>query len=84
MTASSTPLITMDKIRAHKDTRCPYSKIKLTKLSVDNLLDKLPSPPHFIKYDIYLYLLIYIHMQAYAYLCIYVQNPYQKQTSLYH
>ena len=60
VTACSTPLITMDTTQAHKDTRCPYSKIKLTKLSVDNLLDKLP-PPQFIKYDFFLYINIYTY-----------------------
>ena len=34
VTASFTPLITMDKNWACRDTRCPYSKIRLTKLSL--------------------------------------------------
>ena len=76
VTTSSTPLITMDKTRAGRDTRCPYSKTKLTKLPSNNSLDKLP-PPHFIKYDTFLYINIYIHTLSYAYLYIYVQNPYQ-------
>ena len=32
--AWSTPLITMDKTRARRDTHCPYSKIKLTNFSL--------------------------------------------------
>ena len=42
VTASSTPLNTMDKTRAHKGTRCPYSMIKLIKLLLKNSLDKFP------------------------------------------
>ena len=44
VTAWSTPLVTRDKTRRCRDTRCPYSKIKLTKLSLKNLLDKFRSP----------------------------------------
>ena len=36
VTAWSTPLITMDKTRAHRDILCPYSKIKLIKPSPNN------------------------------------------------
>ena len=42
--ASPTPLITMDKTRACRDMRCSYSKIKLTKLPLNNLLDKFLPP----------------------------------------
>ena len=67
MSACSTPLITMDKTWARRDTRCPYAKIKLTKPSLNNLLDKFPPPPpHF--YDIYLY----INIHTYAILRIFI------------
>ena len=68
MTALSAPLITMDKTRAHKDTRGPYSMIKLTKHSVDTFLDKLP-PPSFYKI---LYLFIYINICTYTSLSIFM------------
>ena len=54
VTAWHTPLIIMDKTRACRDTRCPYSKIKLTKLSINNFLDKF-LPPSFYK----MYIIIY-------------------------
>ena len=88
VTAYSTPLITMDKTRAHRDMLCPYLKAKLTKLSLPirwiNFL-----PPHFIKYDTYLYNNIYIYtiLRIFIYLYTYFiteQNPYKYQTSLYH
>ena len=41
VTAWSTPSITMSKTRACRD--CPYGKIKLTKLSLNSLLDKFPT-----------------------------------------
>ena len=46
----STPLITIDKTRARRDMLEDirrYSKIKLTKLSLNNLPDKFP-PPSFL------------------------------------
>ena len=49
VTAWSTPSITMDKTRTYRDTRCPYLKIKLTKLSLNNLLNKFPPPPFFYR-----------------------------------
>ena len=63
VTASSTPLISMDKTRACRDTLCPYSKIELTKLSLNISLDRFP-PPHFMKYDIYTSLSIFMHLCA--------------------
>ena len=45
--AGITPSITMDKTWAYRDTRCPYLKIKLTKLLLNILLDKFP-PPSFL------------------------------------
>ena len=47
VTAWSILSTTMDKIWACRDTHCPYLKIKLTKLSLNNLLDKFP-PPSFL------------------------------------
>ena len=71
MTAWSTPLITMDKTRAGRDTRCPYSKIKLTKLPLNNSLDKFP-PPSFYKiwyiFKIY-YKYIYKPTHVYVSMC---------------
>ena len=77
--AWSTPLITMDKTGARRDMLCPYSKIKLTKLSLNTLLDKIP-PPHF--YDIYLIINIHTYtiLSKFIYLdtfFITMQNPYQ-------
>ena len=53
LTAWSTPLITMDKTRAHRDILRPYSKIKLIKPSLYNSLDKYP--PFWRYIFIYLY-----------------------------
>ena len=71
VTAWSTPLITIDKTRAGRDTRCPYSKIKLTKLPLNNSLDKFP-PPSFYKiwyiFKIY-YKYIYKPTHVYVSMC---------------
>ena len=83
LTVSSLPLITRDKIPARRDMLCPYSKIKLTKLPLNNYLDKL-LPPLFLISMVYIYILIYILIGSYEYLYIYVQNPYKQRTSLYH
>ena len=48
VTAWHTPLNIMDKTWACRHTHCPYSKTKLTKLSLKNSLDKFP-PPSFYK-----------------------------------
>ena len=69
----------MDKTRARMDTLCPYSKIKLTKMSLKTLLDKFP---HLLIYDIYLYIHLHtytiLHIFTYSNDCfITVQNPYQ-------
>ena len=71
----------MDKTRAHRDMLCPYLKIKTDKLPLINSLDKFP-PPHFIKYDTYLYINIYIYtiLRIFIYLYTYFiieQNPYK-------
>ena len=88
VTAYSTPLITIDKTRAHRDMLCPYLKTKLTKLSLPirwiNCL-----PPHFIKYDTYLYINIYIYTILLIVIYLYTYfitepKPYKYQTSLYH
>ena len=73
VTACSTPLISKDKTRAHRDMLCHYSKIKLTKLPLNNYLDKLLHPPPliFIKYGIHLYINIYTYtiLRLFIYLC---------------
>ena len=71
VTARSTPSITTDKTRARRDTHCIYSKIKLIKLQLNNSLDKFP-PPLFLKNMVCIYILLYIHIQTYAHLYIYV------------
>ena len=43
-TAWSTPLTLMDSTWADRDMLCPYLKIKLTKISLNNLLFKSPRP----------------------------------------
>ena len=58
----------MDKTRAGRDTRCPYLKIKLTKLPLNSSLDELP-PPHFILYDINLYYNIYTNTNLRIFVC---------------
>ena len=57
VTAYSTPLTTMDKTRARRDMLCPYLKIKLTELMLNNSLDKYF--PHFEVIYLYIYILIY-------------------------
>ena len=69
VTAWSTPLIIKDKTRAHRDMLCPYSKIKLTKLSLNNLLDKFPSPLIFM---IYIFVILHLHIQSYVYLYFWI------------
>ena len=70
VTACSTPSNTMHKYRACRDTRCPYSKIKVTKISLNNSLDKFP--PLILKNMIYIYIIILIHIQSYVHLYIYI------------
>ena len=61
VTACSTPSIAMDKTWARRDTHGPSSKIKLIKLPLNSLLDKL-TPPYFLKKnEIYLYNIINTH-----------------------
>ena len=55
VTAWSTPLITMDKMRAHGDILCPYLKIKLIEPLLNNSLDKY-SPPPVLKLYIYIFI----------------------------
>ena len=45
VTTCSTPSMTMDKTQACRDMHCPYSKIKLTKLSLNKLLAYFSPPP---------------------------------------
>ena len=60
----------MDKTWERSDTRCPYSKIKLTKLSLNNSLDKFPAPL-VLKNMIFLYsnIFAYTILRIFMYLC---------------
>ena len=60
VTAWSTPSVTTDKAQACRDTRCPYLKIRLTKLSLNSLLDKFP-PHSFLLKMVYVMIYIIIH-----------------------
>ena len=69
----------MDNTRARKDMLSPYSKIKLTKASLNNLLGKFP-PPHFYDINLYINIQTYTILRIVIYLDTYfitVQSPYQ-------
>ena len=70
VTAYSTPLTIMDKTRARRDMLCPYLKIKLTELLVNNSLDKYFPPPFWSYIFICLYTNIYTYMILRIFKCL--------------